>query len=252
MTEPGFAEHLSFIEERSAALRAAAAAAPPEVRVPGCPDWHTADLVWHLGEVQRFWAAIVAAGPADGPPDGAEIPGRTPEGDLLTWSAACTADLLAALRETGPDQPCWTWWASTGGPGTTGAVARHQAQEAAVHAWDAQQTAGRAEPLPAGTAADAVDEFLSVSLGAAGSWKSPAARVGLTADEGPSWLIDLAESGAAATRGEVTAVPPPGAVLAGSASDLLLTLFGRLDPGALRITGDRDLVRRLLDWAPTD
>lgn len=247
MTAPGFAEHLSFIEARSAALRAAAAAAPVQARVPGCPDWHTADLVGHLGEVQRFWAAIVAAGPADGPPG--DVPGRMPEGDLLTWSVACTADLLAALRETGPDRTCWTWW---GAPGTTGAVARHQAQEAAVHAWDAQQTAGRPEPLPAGTAADAVDEFLSVSLGAAGSWTSPAARVGLAADEGPSWLIDLAESGATVTPGEVTAVPPPGAVLAGSASDLLLALFGRLDPGALRITGDADLIRGLLDWAPTD
>ena len=93
MTTPGFAEHLAFIEERSAALRAAAAAVPAGARVPGCPDWHTADLVGHLGEVQRFWAAIVAAGPAAAPPD--DVPGRTPEGDLLTWSAACAADLLA-------------------------------------------------------------------------------------------------------------------------------------------------------------
>ena len=247
MTAPSFAEHLAFIEERSAALRAAAAAAPAGARVPGCPEWQTADLVGHLGEVQRFWAAIVAAGPADGPPG--DVPGRTPEGDLLTWSAACTADLLAALREAGPDRPCWTWW---GAPGTTGAVARHQAQEAAVHAWDAQQTAGRAEPLPAGPATDAVDEFLTVSLGSAGSWKSPAARVGLAADEGTSWLIDLTERGATVTRGDPTAVPPPGAVLAGSASDLLLTLFGRLDPGALRSTGDAGLIRSLLDWAPTD
>jgi hypothetical protein len=76
--------------------------------------------------------------------------------------------------------------------------------------------------------------------------------VGGAPDEGPSWLIDLTEPGATSTRGEVTAVPPPGAVLAGSASDLLLTLFGRLDPGALRITGDADLIRSLLAWAPTD
>src|SRR5215470_6774467 len=247
MTTPGFAEHLAFIEERSAALRTAAAAAPVQARVPGCPEWHTADLVGHLGEVQRFWAAIVAAGPAGEPPE--DVPGRTPEGDLLAWSAACTADLLAALRAAGPDRPCWTWW---GAPGTARAVARHQAQEAAVHAWDAQQTAGRAEPLPAGPAVDAVDEFLSVSLGAAGPWKSPPARIGLVADEGPSWLIDLTEPGATAARAEVTAVPPPGAVLAGSASDLLLTLFGRLDPGALRSTGDAGLIRSLLAWAPTD
>jgi uncharacterized protein (TIGR03083 family) len=218
--------------------------------VPGCPDWHIPDLVGHLGEVQRFWAASLAAGPAGRPVQ--DVPGREPEGDLLTWSAACTADLLAALREAGPDRPCWTWWAGTGAPAMSCAVARHQAQEAAVHAWDAQQTAGRAEPLPAATAADAVDEFLSVSLGVAGAWKPPAARVGLAAHEGPSWVIDLTGAGATATRGEVTAVPPPAAVLSGSASDLLLSLFGRLDVGALRITGDESLIRRLIDWAPTD
>ena len=88
MTTPSFADHLAFIEERSAALRTAAAAAPAEARVPGCPEWHAADLVGHLGEVQRFWAAIVAAGPAAGPPE--DVPGRTPEGDLLAWSAART------------------------------------------------------------------------------------------------------------------------------------------------------------------
>jgi uncharacterized protein (TIGR03083 family) len=251
MTETGFAGHLDVIEDRSAALRAAAATAHVGARVPGCPDWNTADLVRHLGEVQRFWAANVAAGPADGPVDEAEIPGRVPEGDLLAWSAACTADLLAALRKAGPDQACWTWWEGTGAPSTSGAVARHQAQEAAVHAWDAQDTAGRAEPLPGGAAADAIDEFLTVSLGAAGSWEEAPARVGLAADEGPSWLVDLAGGGATAARGQVAAVPPPGAVLAGSASDLLLALFGRVGPDALRITGDADLVRRLLGWAPT-
>ena len=28
-------------------------------RVPGCPDWSLADLVWHLAEVQHFWAWMV-------------------------------------------------------------------------------------------------------------------------------------------------------------------------------------------------
>ena len=106
MTTTGFAGHLAFIEDRSAALRTAAAVAAAAARVPGCPDWTTADLVRHLGEVQRFWAANVAAGPADEPVDWAEIPGRVPEGDLLAWSAACTADLLAALRKAGPDRAC--------------------------------------------------------------------------------------------------------------------------------------------------
>lgn len=121
-----------------------------------------------------------------------------------------------------------------------------------MHAWDAQQTAGRAAPLPAGAAVDAVGEFLNVSLGVAGPWRDGTARVGFAADEDPSWLVELTESGAVASRGDVTAVPAPGAVLSGSASDLLLVLFRRLDLGALRVAGDAGLIERLVDWAPAD
>ena len=45
----------------------------------------------------------------------------------------------SALREAGPDAPCWAWWPS---PHTSGAVGRHQAQEAAVHRWDAEGVGG--------------------------------------------------------------------------------------------------------------
>jgi len=44
-------------------------------------------------------------------------------------------------------------------PSTSGAVAWHQVQEAAVHARDAQEAAGHAGPLPAVVAADGVQEF---------------------------------------------------------------------------------------------
>ena len=31
----------------------------PTARVPTCPDWTAADLVWHLAEVQWFWTQVM-------------------------------------------------------------------------------------------------------------------------------------------------------------------------------------------------
>jgi len=47
-----------------------------------------------------------------------------------------------------------------------GAEARHQVQEATVHAYDVQSATGAARDLPVDVAVDAVDEFLVVGLGA--------------------------------------------------------------------------------------
>ncbi|MFB7266573.1 maleylpyruvate isomerase N-terminal domain-containing protein, partial [Streptomyces nojiriensis] len=43
---------------------------------PSCPEWTLFDLVHHPGTGQRWWAAIVAAGPAEAPPakDAAQVP----------------------------------------------------------------------------------------------------------------------------------------------------------------------------------
>ena len=54
-----FDDMLALIDDRSAALREAAAQAGLAAQVPGCPDWTVSDLVAHLGEVQLFWAAVV-------------------------------------------------------------------------------------------------------------------------------------------------------------------------------------------------
>jgi uncharacterized protein (TIGR03083 family) len=129
---PGFPVLLRLIDERSVAFRAAIASAPHlDVRVPTCPEWTLFDLVEHLGEVHRSWAANVAAGPADGPAgtaaEGAPAAPREREA-LLAWSAEATRRLLSALREAGPDRGCWTWWGASQSPQTSGAVARHQSR----------------------------------------------------------------------------------------------------------------------------
>jgi uncharacterized protein (TIGR03083 family) len=245
-----FPRLLELIADRSAALREAAAQAPPAAQVPGCPGWSVPDLVAHLGEVQRFWAAVVAAGPGQPPPDDDQVPGRSPAGDPLAWSAASTEILLAALTEAGPSRGCWAWWQSSPVPADSGAVARHQVQEAAVHAWDAQQAAGRPLPLPADAAADGVAEFITAGLGSMGAWPHAPGRVALLADDDDGgWPLDLGPAGAALAAGPGSGAA---ATIRGTASDLVLYLYGRDTAAPVRTEGDSGLVSELAKWAPTD
>jgi uncharacterized protein (TIGR03083 family) len=253
MSSLTFADTLRLIEDRSAALRAATRDADPDARVPSCPDWSVRDLVTHLGEVQLFWAAVVAAGPAAAPP--AEDEPRTPQpgDDLIAWSADATDRLVRALTAAGPDRSCWTWWTGTGAPATSGAVARHQVQEAGVHAFDAQEAAGRAEPLPAEVAADGIGEFLTVGMATMGAWPHEPGRVALAAAGGSTWLVDLSEAGARAEPAAPgTGQAQPAAQVRGTASDLVLALYGRHLHGALAIEGDRELGTRLLTWTDNE
>ena len=241
-----FPELLDLIAERSAALRKAVAEGDETSRVPGCPDWSLRDLVAHLGGVQRFWAEVVTAGPADSAPTFVE---REPTGDLLAWSAESTSLLIDALRVAGPDRDCWAWWGASEAPMTSGAVARHQVQEAAVHAWDAQETAGKPEPIPAAVAVDTIDELLVVTLGSLGVWPHPPSRIALSAVEGPTWLVDLTPAGAKAGP---AAGGEPLATLRGSASDLVLALYTRIPLDRIEVDGDREAVTEFLTWVDTE
>ena len=245
---PGFEALLVLVEDRSSALRDSVAAAPdPDIRVPSCPDWSLRDLVEHLTEVHRFWAAAVAAGPSGSPPTSPYDEEARPA-DLLDRSAAATRELIAALRAAGPATGCWTWWGDSDVPMTSGAVARHQVQEAAVHAFDAQLAAGAPRPVPAAVALDGIAEFIDISYGTAGPWPYAPARIGLHAVEGESWLLDLKPPDSPVPDGPAATV----AELYGSASDLLLTLHGRLNLDRLRSQGDRATVERVLSWPNLD
>lgn len=193
---PPYEELLSLIDDRSAALREAVAAAPDrDARVPGCPDWTLTDLAAHLGAVHRFWAGAVTMADPTGPPGDAEVGDQLPHGDLVAWSAESARLLLSALRAARPDTPVWAWWAASGTPLTAAAVARHQVQEAAVHAFDAQETIGKPEPLPAAVAVDGVAEFLSVGLASSGEWPHRPARIAFAVIGGPVFTVDLSPAG---------------------------------------------------------
>lgn len=250
---PRFDAWLDQIEERSAALRYAAGRAPYDARVPSCPGWTVPDLVAHAGGLQRFWAAAVTAGASLLPPAERAVPDRPAGADLLDWSAGCTAELLAALRNAGSDAKCWTWWAESGRAGTAGAVARHHVQEAAVFVRDAQEAAGVPEAVPSALAVEAVDGFLQVVLGAMDGWPHAPARVAVVADEGRAWTLILDATGGSGVRAAAgPGRPEADATVAAPASDLLLALYRRLpwDGGPLRVSGDAALVRQLAVWQP--
>jgi uncharacterized protein (TIGR03083 family) len=245
-----FDEMLALIEDRSAALRTAAATAGLGAAVPGCPDWSVRDLVAHLGEVHLFWSAAIAAGPADSPPAGDQVGDCEPHGDLLAWSAGATGTLIRSLRAAGPDLGCWTWWGSSGAPMNAAAVARHQVQEAAVHAFDAQAAAGQTEPLPPQAAADGIGEYLTVGLRCMGPWPFEPAAVLLQGAEGGDWLIDLGVDGA-----QVAADSHPASAtvtVAASPSDIVLALYRREGPNALQVAGDTEVLEQFLEWPDLD
>ncbi|MFE7168342.1 maleylpyruvate isomerase family mycothiol-dependent enzyme [Streptomyces sp. NPDC057616] len=245
---------LRLIDERSVAFRAAVSSAPGlDAPVPTCPGWTLFDLAQHLGGVHRRWSAVVAAGPAatrpaGTGPDAAPAAPREREA-LLAWSAESTQQLLNTLREAGPDRGCWTWWGASDSPQTSGAVARHQVQEAAVHTYDAQLTAGAPQPLPDEVALDGVDEFLSTCCVTTSTWPHEAAVVDYHATEGRSWRLALSADGARILALDAT---PATASAEGAASDLVLTLYGRIPVESLKLDGDPHVFGRLQAWEPED
>src|SRR3954463_6853112 len=52
-------DYLAHLRADSARFRQVLAGTDPATRVPTCPDWDAADLLWHLSEVQNFWGVIV-------------------------------------------------------------------------------------------------------------------------------------------------------------------------------------------------
>ncbi|MDQ0375218.1 maleylpyruvate isomerase family mycothiol-dependent enzyme [Cellulomonas humilata] len=254
-------DYAGVIALESARMADALAEAPPTAQVPSCPDWSTADLAYHLGEVQDFWSQIVGNAPAG--PDDAQDTERLPDDELVPFLRTRTQALLTALAAHDPADPCWSW-SPVGG--TVGWVLRRQAHEALVHRVDAEQTAGLPVTDP-GTAlaADGVDEMLGVMVSGLPSWATftpDGRRVRLLAtDAGREWVMAFGRfHGTSPTTGKeyddecaelVGGAPWEGededvtATVAGPAWDLELWLWGRGSADGLTVDGDEAAVDRL-------
>jgi uncharacterized protein (TIGR03083 family) len=254
-----FPDHLRLIDERSAAFRAAVAAAPDlDALVPTSPERTLFELVQHVGLGRRKSAAVVAAGPADAAPensawdDGKGAP-REREA-LLAWWTESVEQLTSVLREAGPDRACWTWWWDSPSPQTSGAWARRQVPEIAVFTYDVQLTAGAPQPLPAEVALDGFDDCQFTLCATTVAWPHEPAIVDYHATEGPSWRLRLSEDGAQAAHLTPAAGEDPDTVDAsarGPASDLVLFFYGRIPLDSLEFEGDRRIFDQLAAWDPS-
>jgi uncharacterized protein (TIGR03083 family) len=191
--------------------------------VPGCPAWTLADLVWHLCEVQRFWAWVVRTRAHD--PSAYVDPGRRPDDELLGFFTAVSSELETALHGADPTERVWTWAPRK----DVAFVLRRQVQEATVHTVDVEQVLGDVRPIPADVGLDGLDEWLEVMV--PGHFPG-----GAPADAHPV-VFHAVDADAVRTLFPGSR-PFPIAVLTGNAGDLLLAAWRRVPIEVLTVHGD--------------
>ena len=251
MTRLSYDDYLRHIAADSARFRAVLADCDPSARVPSCPDWDAADLLWHLGEVQHFWAAMLAGRP-QGPAGYAEPERPETYTELLDYFDAGSAALLEILPATDPAEETWTWSQDH----TAGFIYRRQAHEALIHRLDAELTGGVVTPLDPVLAADGVHEVLDVMFGGQPPWGTFTAqdrfvRVDATDTDDQVWVQLGRFTGTDPDGGtehdlddiHVVADPEvePDTVVQGAAEDLDAWLWHRGDDTGVTVTGDREV-----------
>ena len=228
-------QHLQTLRTESARFAAAAAGARDRhgwrARVPGCPEWDLADLVWHLAEVQHFWCWVVTTRATS--PEGYPEPVRPAEEELLDFGAGQSRALEEALARARPADPVWTWATQQ----DVGFVLRRQAQEATVHRVDAEQTLGEVTPVAAEVGLDGLDEWLALIV--------PGALPGGPPTEAEPVVFHAVDADAERTLFPGTSDLPV-ATLTGPAGDLLLAAWRRLPVTAVTVDGDAGRAAALL------
>jgi uncharacterized protein (TIGR03083 family) len=265
MTRLSYDSYLQHLQEESARFREVLADCDLDARVPSCPDWSAADLLWHLGaDVQHFWAWIVAHRPA-GPDDYVKLTRPDSAAGLFEAFDTATAELVAALEAAEPGEHAWTWSTDQ----TVGFIARRQAHEALIHRLDAELAAGTSSPLDPRLAADGVQECLAVMYGGCPPWGTFTPGQGLLrfdiADAGESVWVRLGrftgtdpDDQKSYDEEDLNVVDEPGrdpdVVVSGPAGPMDAWLWHRGDDSAISVTGDRAVYDRFaaLVTAPID
>jgi uncharacterized protein (TIGR03083 family) len=239
---------LASLRTDGAAFRAAASSDALDVPVPSCPEWTVEDLVRHLGAVYQWVRSHVSRGVIHRPETRVVVT-DVPHGDeALAWWDNQFHELVSLLDALDPEMPAYNW-----APQAKKVAFWHRrmAHETAVHRWDAQFALGRGEPVEAKLAADGVSEVLDSWL-PAGRRRGPVNRTGVVQLNAPDvdqhWFVRLRGEGIALldTDTLLDADDPHARVLAqGTASDLVLALFGRVPFDVLDVSGDASLLESL-------
>jgi uncharacterized protein (TIGR03083 family) len=253
MARLDFPDYLEHIRSESRRFRDVLSTCDPGARVPGCPDWNAADLLWHLAEVQWFWGKVVRTRPL-GPDDDDPGPDRPKDyDDLLKAFDEYSSALISELEQADPADEAWTWSDEQ----TVGFTFRRQAHEALIHRLDAEQTVGDVTPLDTALAADGVEEVLDVMYGAAPEWGafSPLdhrLRIDITDTDESIW-VQLGRFRGTDPKTDVhyddddiKVIDDPGAepdaVISGDAATLDTRFWRRGDGSDIHLAGDLKIV----------
>ena len=249
-------DYVAHLTRESARFAEAVAGAAPGTPVPSCPGWDADDLLWHLGEVQWFWAAVVREDVSGHQAE--ELKPARPSGraGLLEFFGRASHDLAGILAATPPESPAWTWSDDK----SVAFIRRRQAHEALIHRVDAELTAGSRTPLDPALASDGVDEALRVIYGGVPDWGTFTPEGGglvrlRAADTGASWLVLLGRftgtdpGGTSYDEPDIyPAASDPGtdaaAEVTASAADLDCWLWHRPPLGAVERSGDSEALSR--------
>lgn len=217
-------DHLAHIRTESAAFLQACMDGDPRAPVASCPGWTIADLLGHLGVVQRFHGRNVGRGVTDPPTDPRPTP---PAEGLEGWFREGTDALVATLERVGADTPAWNFLGRQ--PLVSGFWHRRMVHEAVIHRWDAQDARGRPQPIDPEVAQDGIDEVLDTWVPARRPADAPGGVVVVRAGE-VERVLELGEG--------------PRAIVAGAPEEVLLALWRRLPLDPL-VEGDLALVRSI-------
>ena len=249
--------YLDHISRESERFRDVLASCDAAADVPTCPDWRADDLLWHLGEVQHFWAWMVSHRPKG--PDEYDEPERPADhAELVAFYDRQHRALTDALATAEPTDEAWTWHQDH----SVAFIARRQAHEALIHRRDAELTAGLTggalAPFPAELAADGVEEVLDVMYGGCPAWGefSPLphyVRLDLE-DTGDQVWVQLGHfhgtdpEGITHDEDDIHVVSDPGvdpdAVISGTAEALDARIWRRADGAETHLAGSLEIVDR--------
>jgi uncharacterized protein (TIGR03083 family) len=223
-------QYLESLARDSTLLADAAEAAGPAADVPTCPGWNVEDLVRHCASGDLWARTIVETGNRASH----DLPDDAPTGAaLVPYFRDGARALVQSLAATDPAASVWTFAASDR---TARFWYRRRAQETSVHRYDAQTAAGEPAPIEAELAVDGIDEFLTVFV------PRMADKVAIDGETLHFHCTDVDGEWLVARDGDdvrVTREHAKGDVAArGSASDLLLFIWGRGSASRLEVFGD--------------
>ena len=219
--------YLASLERDGMAL-ADAAEGNLDAAVPGCPGWDVEELVWHTGGVLHFWGTIARDRLQN--PDEVARPERPSRDGVVAWYRDTLARTVDSLRTTDPDTSVWTWTSER----DVAWIRRRMAHETAVHSWDAISATRTPPPIDGALAVDGIDEFLEFFVTEAEKVADVSVHLHSTDVDG-EWLVAVRNG-----KLEVRHEHAKGDVaVRGSASNLLLLLWGRIPEAEVEVHGDR-------------